>query len=648
MTVTNHTALYRFTFPDTTSTENSPLILLDLTDLSDSRSLGNVSVDAQSGRILASGVFAPSFGIGTYTVYACADFSGARVRDTGIFVNNRAVNITKSYSIVQDGGNISPEILPAGAYVQFDAPSENDQILARVGLSFISTNRACSNAEKEISAFDFNKTEKDAENIWHEKLSVVDIDATRVNTSLQTVLWSGIYRSMISPQDYTGENPLWNSTEPYYDSYYCIWDSFRSIHQLITILDPHSQTQMVRSLIDIYRHEGKLPDCRMSLCKGNTQGGSNADIVLADSYVKNISAGVDWATAYEAMISDAEVEPFNWQVEGRGGLESWKSLHYIPTDDRDFNGSGLFTRSISRTVEYAYDDWCIAQTAKDLGYMNDYEKYLGRAGYWRNMYNPTQTSLINSTDTGFTGFMQPRYLNQTFGFQDPIFCSPLLNFTSCYLNPGGHETYEGSAWLYTFFVPGDMASLVTTLGGPDQFVKRLDFFHESGLNYIGDEQAFLTVYQYHYAGRPGRSSYRAHTYVPSLFNDTLVGIPGNDDSGAMGSFVAFTMMGIFPNPGQNVYLIIPPFFPSVSIRSGQTGHTATIRNVNFDTAYENIYIQNATLDGVVYTKNWIDHSFFLDGCVLELTLGSQESTWGQGADDLPPSLSAASTYESGF
>ena len=244
--------------------------------------------------------------------------------------------------------------------------------------------------------------------------------------------------------------------------------------------------------------------------------------------------------------------------------------------------------------------------------------------------------------------MQPRYLNQTFGYQDPIFCSPLLNFTSCYLNPDGHETYEGSAWLYTFFVPCDMASLITTLGGPNQFVKRLDFFHESGLNYIGDEQAFLTVHQYHYTGRPGRSAYRAHTYVPSLFNDTLVGIPGNDGSGAMGSFVAFTMMGIFPNPGQNVYLIIPPFFPSVSIRNGQTGQTATIRNVNFDAAYENIYIQSATLNGEVYTKNWIDHSFFIDGGVLELILGSHKSTWGQGADDLPPSLSAESKYESGF
>lgn len=115
MTVTNHTALYRFTFPDTTSAEISPLILLDLTDLSDSRSLGNVSVNAKSGRIQVSGVFAPSFGIGTYAVFACADFSGAQVRDTGIFVNNRAGNVTKSYTIVQDGGNVSPTILPTGA-----------------------------------------------------------------------------------------------------------------------------------------------------------------------------------------------------------------------------------------------------------------------------------------------------------------------------------------------------------------------------------------------------------------------------------------------------------------------------------------------------------------------------------------------------
>jgi len=642
MTVTNHTALYRFTFPATPMEQDaplSPLILVDLSDLPRSRSNGSISVDSATARITGNGTFSPSFGIGTYDLHFCADFSGASIRDTGVFKNNRAGSEPKSQQVVPDGVNNSPEILPAGAYARFNAPSTNNQLLARVGMSFVSVDQACSNAVREIPNFDFDGTLSMAEEAWRDKLSVIEIGAGGVSEDLQTVFWSGVYRSMISPQDYTGENPLWDSTEPYYDSYYCIWDSFRSIHQLITLLDPESQTRMVRSLIDIYRHEGKLPDCRMSLCKGFTQGGSNADVVLADSYLKNVSEGVDWATAYQAVVSDAEDEPLNWAVEGRGGLASWKSLGYIPTDDYDPYGVGPFTRSVSRTVEYAYDDFCIAEMARSMGHTSDYEKYMERSNNWRNMYKPDQTSSINGTDTGFVGFLQPRYLNKTWGFQDPIFCSPLLNFTSCYLNPDGHETYEGSSWLYTFFVPGDMASLITTLGGPSTFVARLNYLHESGLNYIGDEQAFLTVYLYHYAGRPGLSSARAHSYIPSQFNNTVVGIPGNDDSGAMGSFVALTMMGIFPNPGQNVYFITPPFFQEVNITNRQTGNKATIRNVNFDAAYENIYIQSATLNGAPYTRNWIDHGFFLNGGVLELVLGRNESDWGTMEEDLPPSLS---------
>ena len=214
----------------------------------------------------------------------------------------------------------------------------------------------------------------------------------------------------------------------------------------------------------------------------------------------------------------------------------------------------------------------------------------------------------------------------------------MLNFTSCYLNPSGHETYEGSAWLYTFFVPQDQAALITLLGGADEFTRRLDYLHESGLLYIGDEQGFLPVYQYHYAGRPGKSAERSRFYLPSQFNETLVGIPGNDDSGAMGSFAALAMLGLFPNPGQDVYLITPPFFQEWSIVNKVTGKTATVRNVNFD-GTENLYIQNATLDGVPYSKNWIGHSLFLEGGVLELTLGSSESAWGTREEDLPPSLS---------
>lgn len=263
------------------------------------------------------------------------------------------------------------------------------------------------------------------------------------------------------------------------------------------------------------------------------------------------------------------------------------------------------------------------------------------------MFKADQNSTINGTDTGFTGFLQPRFTNGTWGFQDPIFCSPLLDFTGCYLNPSGGETYEGPVWLYTFFAPGNMARLIATLGGPDAFVRRLDFFHDSGMAYIGDEQAFLDVFLYHYAGRPAKSAERAHFYIPSQFNASVNGIPGNDDSGAMGSFEALTMMGIFPNAGQDVYFITPPFFEEVSITNGQTGKTATIRNINFDPSYANVYIQSAKLNGETYERNWLQHSFFLEGGTLELELGPAESTWGTGAQDVPPSLGAGGNGTNG-
>jgi putative alpha-1,2-mannosidase len=184
-----------------------------------------------------------------------------------------------------------------------------------------------------------------------------------------------------------------------------------------------------------------------------------------------------------------------------------------------------------------------------------------------------------------------------------------------------------------------MATLIKVTGGPTQFVRRLNYYHESRVAYIGDEQAFLPVFLYHYAGRPGLSAARAHYYIPNQFRATYAGLPGNDDSGAMGSFAALTMMGIFPNPGQNVYFITPPFFPSVSITNPATGKTATIKNINFDLAYRNIFIQNATLNGQPYTKSWLTHDFFLHGGILELNLGSTESQWGTLPDDLPPSIS---------
>ncbi|KAK0628851.1 glycoside hydrolase family 92 protein [Bombardia bombarda] len=657
MTVTEHAALYRFSFPGTDTIKiytdddepkpkadvpYSPVILVDLVDLGNSRSVGGIQVYPETGRVIGEGQYQPSFGAGHYHSFFCADFKGARIRKTGTFKSNEAVEEPKFLDGV--GGGFSIPTGSAGAWIQFEKPP-SDSIMARVGVSFMSVDKACANAEAEIADFGFERVEKDARQAWKEKLSVIEVDSTGVTEELQTTFWSGLYRTMLSPQNYTGENPKWNSTEPYFDSFYCIWDSFRAQHPLLTIIDPKAQTEMVRALLDIYKHEGKLPDCRMSFCKGYTQGGSNADVVIADAFIKNLTEGISWETAYEAVISDAEVEPSNWGLEGRGNLVSWHDAGFIPWDDKDTNGTGPTSRTVSRGVEYAYDDFCISLLAKGLGHTKDAEKYHNRGGNWYNYWNAEQRDLFRDDagevmQSGFKGFMQPRLLNGTFHYQNTRTCSPIQGQHSCYYDTA-LDTYEGSPWLYSFFVPQDMAALVDLMGGRDPFVERLTFFHTSGIAYMGNEQAFLPTFQFHYAGRPGLSSYWAHQYIPSQFNATVNGIPGNDDC-AMGAFSAFALMGFFPVAGQDVYLLTPPFFSQVKIRAKERqGQWAVIRVKNFDPDYKAIYVQSATLNGKPYSRNWITHEFFLKGGVLEFTLGVEESSWGTRNEDLPPSYSVA-------
>ncbi|KAI1322739.1 glycoside hydrolase family 92 protein [Xylariaceae sp. FL0255] len=644
MTATAHANLFRFTLPSQPKTvPNSPLILLDLDDLNAGRLSGNISIDPETGRMMGNGTFRPSFGKGQYNAHFCADFKGAVIKRTGTFVYDNATEEVKTIL----SNTIEFEHRAVGTWVQFQGTKRN-QILVRVGVSFISTAQACANAENEIGDFDFSRVQKAAEAIWREKLSVIEADHTGLDHNMLTTFWSGLYRTMLSPQNYTGENPLWKSTEPYYDSFYCIWDSFRAQHPLLSIVDPEIQTDMVRALIDIYKHEGKLPDCRMSFSQGYTQGGSNADVVLADALVKNLTRDIDWTLGYEAVISDAEEEPGDWAISGRGSIEKWKTLGYIPIDD-DTTSQGPKSRSISRTVEYAYDDFAIALMARKLGRTSDEQKYLARSKNWKNIWSPSRIDDPYDTDEDdmvagwtvpnppFKGFMQPRYMNGTWARQNTRLCSPAHGMHSCYFDTR-YDTYEGSPWLYSFYVPQDMASLIAAMGGPQRFVERLDYFHSSGINYMGNEPNFLPTFQFHYAGRPDRSSDWVRHYIPSMFNSSVAGIPGNDDC-AMGAFSAFAFMGFYPVAGQSVYLLTPPFFREISIRAPDGRRQATIRADGATNLGDNVYIQSARLNGVPYTRNWISHDFFARGGVLELTLGTQEGSWGTRPEDLPPSMS---------
>ncbi|KAI1073541.1 glycoside hydrolase family 92 protein [Whalleya microplaca] len=630
MTSSEHAALYTFEFP--AGEGQHPLVLLDLTDLWKSRQNASISVDASSGSLKGNGTFLPSFGPASYVMHFCVDFFGGEIFDNGVWVNNRAGTEPKELYVTR-GFNLF--YLEAGGWARFEN-LVNNTLTARMGISFISVDQACRRAEEEIPdpLQDFNKLVAEAEDAWREKLSPISINPGGAAEELQTSFWSGLYRTMISPQNYTSENPYWDSGIPYFDSYYCIWDSFRVQHPLLTILDPQAQIQMVNSLIDIYKHEGWLPDCHMSLSPGWTQDGSNADVVLVDAYVKNLT-GIDWELALKAIIQDAEVEPLEWAYHGRGGLQSWKNLLYIPYLDFDPVGFGTNSRSISRTLEYAYNDYCLSTLAQGLGYDDLYNKYVTRSANWQYIWKPEQNSVINGNDTGFLGFFQPKYQNGTWGFQDPIACSALADFCSLTSNPS--ETFEASVWQYQFLVPQSMSTLIGLMGNEDQFIKRLDFFHTSGLADISNEPVFSTVYLYHYAGRPGLSTKRLHTYIPSSFNTSYGGLPGNDDSGSMGAFVAFGMIGLFPIAGQDVYLISAPFFEEINITSPLTGKTARIKAIGFDTGYENIYIQNVTVNGQAWAKSWISHALFSEGWTLEVALGNEESGWGTQPEDRPPS-----------
>ncbi|KAF8217054.1 alpha-1,2-mannosidase, putative subfamily [Mycena galopus ATCC 62051] len=644
VTVTQHTALHRFTYPSATE---QLLFLLDATrDLSGSyQGGGQVTVSpnptTNGTRITGTGTFLPSFGEGTYKVNFCFDspttFVQAKYYQNSSSVQYTDLKPTQTFNIMQANSN------PAGVLMGF-APGTAATLNVRMGISWTSTAKACAYAEEEIPDIEsgFDAIQTAATTIWNDVLGTVEVDNTGVSADTQELFWSSLYRTYIAPTNITGDNPLWVSTEPFYDSFYCIWDSFRVVHPLYAITVPNTQAEVIRALIDIYRHTGWLPDCRMSLDKGFTQGGSNADNVLSDSYVKGISAGIDWETGYAAMIQDATVEG-DFSVQGRGGIAARAKHGYVPFNDTADNppNEGPNTRSASRTLEYAYNDFGIGLVAQGLGKTTDMTHYFEKSGDWFNLWNP------NATNTGFSGFIQPRWANGSWYFDPrydlndifrPDHCSPEFGPDDCFLNPTGGEFYEASSWEYSWFVPQDMAKLVKAVGGPATFSSRLDTFFAARFGSIGDEPGFFPTYAYNYAGQPTKTVDRVDAILNQNFNTSFNGLPGNDDSGAMGAYVVWSHLGFFPVAGQNTYLLNRPYFPKITIRNQVNGNVATI--IAQGLSAENIYIQSATLNGQSYTRNWISHEIFNSGGTLELVMGSSNtSTWGTGPNDLPMSLS---------
>ena len=244
---------------------------------------------------------------------------------------------------------------PTGALLHF--PTSARQVQLKIGISFLSCLKARQNAREGIPHWSFSETHRRTLQQWEDLLGRIEI-AADTPAAQQRMFYTGLYHTMLMPVDRSGENPLWTDPEPYYDDFYAIWDTYRTSTPLITLIDPQRESDIVRSLINIYKRDGYMPDARSGNCNGRTQGGSNAEIVIADAFVKGLT-GIDYELGLEAMLKDATVPPGgNEEAEGRGGLLPYRELGYIPYG---------IPRAGNRTIEYAFCDYAIATVAKGLG-----------------------------------------------------------------------------------------------------------------------------------------------------------------------------------------------------------------------------------------------------------------------------------------
>jgi predicted alpha-1,2-mannosidase len=500
---------------------------------------------------------------------------------------------------------------PIGASFDFTTKA-NQVIQVKVGISFISAEQAKQNVQQEIPAWNFAAVHTAATALWNAELAKLGLSGE--TDSQRRQLYTALYHVMLMPTDRTGENPDWKSSEPYYDDFYCIWDTYRTSSPLLTLISPDRQRDIIRSLIDIYRHTGYMPDARSGNDNGRTQGGSNANVVVADAFVKGLK-GIDFQTAFAAMVHDAEVPPADAQKEGRGGLKDYNEKGYITLADE---------RSGSRIAEYSYDDFAISEVACGLNKPKEAALYASRTHNFENLWDKDMTV------EGFHGFLRPRN-------PDGTWAPPYLVVRGTWPD----FFYEGDIWTYSIYAPQDMRRLIQMAGGNDMFVHRLDNIFLRRHFDVTNEPGFLIPVLYNYAGRPDKTADIVRLILEKAFTDNRAGIPGNDDSGAMSSWLIFSTLGIFPVAGQDVYLISTPSIPDASLFLGN-GKKLRILAKNLDPNGLNRYVQSAMLNGVDLPNSWFRHAQIKDGATLTLTMGPAPSTWGRSTP--PPSMSDANAH----
>jgi predicted alpha-1,2-mannosidase len=430
-------------------------------------------------------------------------------------------------------------------YAQVEFSLGNDSIVnVCVGISFISSDKARQNICRKA----FDEQLSDLRTEWEDMLSKVPYNGQGRN---RRIFYTALYHTLLMPSDRTGENPKWQDG-PYYDDFYALWDTYRTSFPLLIRYYPQRAADMINALLAIYQHEGYMPDARSGNCNGRTQGGSNAEVVIAEAFAQHLK-GIDYKLALKAMVKDAEVPPVDDEKEGRGGLNEYKTLGYILYG---------IPRAGTRTVEYSYDDWCLAQVARGLGKKSLYKKYMKRSENWKNLWRSDYEW------QGMRGFIMPKdaqghWLDSvewghSKAFRPKIAYRPDTKVAPWHIAWWDTFFYEALSAEYSLSIPHDVPALIKLCGDSAAFRRRLDTFFANGHYNVGNEPSFLTPYLYHYIGRPDLSSQRVREIALRYFSDRPDGLPGNDDSGAMSAWLVWAMLGEYPVAGQGKWLKIDP------------------------------------------------------------------------------------------
>lgn len=508
-----------------------------------------------------------------------------------------------------------------GAYIGFGANQQT--VLVRVGTSFTSMEGARNNLEKELGNKDFKQVRINSQNAWDAALGKMKVKG---NAYDKTLFYSALYRTKLSPRlmsdvdgsypSFAGGTPLQTATGfDYYDDF-SLWDTFRALMPLETLLEPKMSGDMMQSLVKKAEQGGWMPIFPCWNHYTAAMIGDHVMSVMADAYVKNVR-NFDYKTGYKYLRKNAfdvnkDLESYE-AGKGRRALLSYLKYGYVPLEDSVWQAFHK-REQVSRTLEYAYDDFCLFVLADGLSKTEDAKILRNRALNYKNVIDPS------------TGYARGRFANgdwiQSF---DPF--AKRASFIT-----------EGSPAQYTWFVPHDMMGLQKQMGGKQQFVNKLDTLFNQGHYWHGNEPNHQIAYIYNFAQQPWKTQKWVRKIMYEEYDISTGGLSGNEDGGQMSAWLVFSMAGLYPvAPGTGEYVIGSPVFEETDI---QVAKDKSFKIIAKNVSDKAIYIQSAKLNGRVYDKTYLQHEDMLKGGNLTFIMGEKPNLkWGTNINSAPFSLS---------